>query len=224
MLNKIKAIKEQNNYSSNKNQIIVDNEKDMNNIFINYFKERQKYYKNINIRTPILDKIINETKICTELFVFQIKEEDYEIEPCFNVLKHVIEYFKSESVDEKKIGYICYKDNKQVIEAIYATLPSTEIYNKFKYRSDKFGNSSKKIRENYFKARSLAFQYFINLLLVETFKYDELPRVFFLLKNDNCAENEEDTENQENIERIYTKDQLPMDEKMVTSFLQMKWL
>ena len=60
--------------------------------------------------------------------------------------------------------------------------------------------------------------------MVETFKYDELPRVFFLLKNDNCAENEEDTENQENIERIYTKDQLPMDEKMVTSFLQMKWL
>ena len=67
------------------------------------------------------------------------------------------------------IGYICYKDNKQVIEAIYATLPSTEIYNKFKYRSDKFGNSSKKIRDNYFKARSLAFQYFINLLLIEGF-------------------------------------------------------
>ena len=48
--------------------------------------------------------------------------------------------------------------------------------------------------------------------MVETFKYDELPRVFFSLKNNNCAENEKDTENQENIEKTYTKDQLPMDE------------
>ena len=35
----------------------------MNDIFINYFKERQKYYKNKNNRTPILDKIINEKKL-----------------------------------------------------------------------------------------------------------------------------------------------------------------
>ena len=48
--------------------------------------------------------------------------------------------------------------------------------------------------------------------MVETFKYDELPRVFFRLKNDNCAENEEDTENEENVEKTYIKDQLPMDE------------
>ena len=105
MLDKIKAIKEENNYSSNENQIIVDNEKDMSDIFINFFKESKKI-KNKNIRTQILDKIINEKKIGTELFVFQIKEEDYEIEPYFNVLKDVIEYFKSEHVDEKKWIYL----------------------------------------------------------------------------------------------------------------------
>ena len=64
----------------------------------------------------------------------------------------------------KNNGYICYKDNKQVIETIYATLPSTELYkeitNKEKYRSDKFGNSSKKIRDNYFRAKEFSIPIF----------------------------------------------------------------
>ena len=74
----------------------------------------------------------------------------------------------------------------QPIEAIYATLPNEELYkeitNKHKYRQDDFYNTNKEIKDSYFKARGLAFEYFINTLLVDTFKFEELPRVFFRLK------------------------------------------
>lgn len=123
----------------------------MNNTFQNYFKKRKEYYKGKNIKTPILDKIINEKiMIDTELFVFKMNQKDYDIEPYNKVLNNVIEYFKSESVDENKIGYVCYKDKDQVIEAIYATLPNLELYNeitnKNKYKQDEISNSNKEIR------------------------------------------------------------------------------
>ena len=193
----------------------------MNNTFQNYFKKRQEYYKKKNIETPILDKIVYEkTMINTELFAFKINEKDYDIEPYNNVLKNVIEYFKSESVDESKIGYVCYKDKDQVVEAIYATLPNLELYNeitnKRKYKQDEFGDSSKEIRDSYFKARGLSFEYFINSLLMETFKFDELPRAFFRLKNQSFTKNDIDHKNEE----INKKKELSMDELDGTFFCQ----
>ena len=191
-INNNKESSDESNIEDNSN---INNDKVKNfineeNLLINYLKERQNYYSSKKYDTPILDKIIKgEIKITLNLFLKEIPD-NYKFEPYYPNLKEIInvinsnEKFQKEILNEKTIGYICYKNkNNKCVEGIYSNLDNSILYkeitdkSKFKNKDDIYDNDSNKA-DNYFKARGLSLEYYINCLLMIKFKQKELVESF----------------------------------------------
>ena len=187
--------------------------------FINYFKRRKEFYETKNFKTPILNDIIEgKINIDYNLFKFKIISGDFDIEPYNIVLQKIIDFFSDDKnydnqlLEKGNIGYACYKNKSEYIESIYAVLPNETLFenitNKKALKSDEFYDSKKELMESYFKVRGLALEYFINTTFVEIFKYQQLPRAFFHLKNnvENIKENNE--EDKKNIIEVDNKNKI----------------
>ena len=101
------------------------------------------------------------------------------------------EKFEREVLNEKTIGYICYKNkSNECVEGIYSNLDNSilyrEITDKSKFKKDDIYKNDQIIADNCFKARGLSLEYYINCLLMEKFKANKLPRVIYhFLTDDN---------------------------------------
>lgn len=160
--------------------------------YMDYFRKRKEFYNNKNIETPILDKIINEElQINFDLFI--LKEGDPTMfDQHYKNLKRIVENIfndKNKAYDEISkgtIGYFTHTFFDKKFEGIYATIPNDllfeEITNKSKFKRENFYIKNDDISDNCFKARGLSFEYYINDLIIKTFKFEDLPRVIFCFK------------------------------------------
>jgi len=157
--------------------------------YMDYFRKRKEFYNKKNIETPILDKIINEElKINFDLFI--VKEGDQTMfDQHYKNLKRIIEKnFNDknkicEEISKKTIGYFTHKIFGKKFEGIYATIPNDllfeEITNKSKFKPENFYNKNDDISDNCLTAVSLSFEYYINDLIIKTFRFEELSRVIY---------------------------------------------
>jgi len=156
--------------------------------YMDYFRKRKEFYNKKNIETPILDKITNEgLKINFDLFI--LKEGDPTMfDQHYKNLKRIIEKIFNdnnkacEEISKEKIGYFTHAFFGKKFEGIYATVPNDllfeEITNKSKFKRENFDN----ISDNCLKSRGLSFEYYINDLIIKTFRFEDLPRVIFWFK------------------------------------------
>ena len=160
--------------------------------YMDYFRKRKEFYNQKNIETPILDKIINEElKINFDLFILK---EGYPImfDQHYKNLKRIVEKIFNdnnkacEEIFKEKIGYFTHTIFGKKFEGIYATIPNDllfeEITNKSKFKQENFYNKNDDISDNCLKARGLSFEYYINDLIIKTFRFEDLPRVIFCFK------------------------------------------
>ena len=178
---------ENNSHKNNKDKNLIKNEK---NFLLNYLKERKNYYSSKKYDTPILDKIIaGEMKITLNTFLKE-NPDKYKFEPYYPNLIKIIDIinsndkFQKEILDEKTIGYICYKNkNNQCVEGIYSTLNNYMLYKEIteqsKFKKDDIYIDDPIISDNCFKTRGLSLEYYINCLLMNKFKQKELPRIIY---------------------------------------------
>ena len=199
---KQKKQKHHNEKNIEKNDIpnIINKEININNNFVNYFKERKIFYNKKGLKTEILDEIINKNiKIDQNLFAYKKSREEWIIDPYSQILEKIISIFEEnkniEIINNKIIGYFCFKNSKNhIFEGIYSIIPLDllfkEITDKMKFKPDKIDQANDAIENNIFKAKNLTFEYYINHLLINDFKFEELPRVFFYFKPHNTKDND----------------------------------
>ena len=160
--------------------------------YMDYFRKRKEFYNSKNIETPILDKIINE-EIQINFDLFILKEGDPAMfDQHYKNLKRIVEKIFNdknkacEEISKETIGYFTHTFFSKKFEGIYATIPNDllfeEIINKSKLKSENFLKKNDDISDNCFKARGLSFEYYINDLLIKTFRFEDLPRVIFCFK------------------------------------------
>ena len=159
---------------------------------MDYFRKRKEFYNNKNIETPILDKIINEElQINFDLFI--LKEGNPAMfDQHYKNLKRIVETIFNdknkvyEEISKETIGYFTHTFFNKKFEGIYATIPNDllfeEITNKLKFKPENFYIKNDDISDNCFKARGLSFEYYINDLIIKTFRFEDLPRVIFCFK------------------------------------------
>ena len=169
--------------------------------FIQYFKERKIFYNNKGLKTEILDDIINKNiKINLDLFAYKKCKEDWMIDQYYLILERIISIFDDannfEIINKKLIGYFCFKNaNNQIIERIYSIIPLDilfiEITDKMKYKPNPVAKYDD-ILINSKNAYFLNFEYYINDILINDLKLEELPRVFFYFNSPNIKEGKEE--------------------------------
>ena len=193
--NNEKEINSINNINININNNISGQSQSANDTrFIQYFKERKIFYNNKGLKTEILDDIINKNiKINLDLFAYKKCKEDWMIDQYYLILERIINIFDDlnnfEIINKKLIGYFCFKNtNNQIIEGIYSIIPLDilfiEITDKMKYKPNSVVKSDD-ILFNSKKAHFLNFEYYLNDILINDLKLEELPRLFFYFNSPN---------------------------------------
>ena len=159
---------------------------------MDYFRKRKEFYNNKNIETPILDKIINEElQINFDLFI--LKEGDPTMfEQYYKNLNRIVEKIFNdknkacEEISKETIGYFTHTFLDKKFEGIYATIPNDllfeEITSKSKFKRENFYIKNDDISDYCFKVRGLSFEYYINDLIIKTFRFEDLPRIIFCFK------------------------------------------
>ena len=159
---------------------------------MDYFRKRKEFYNKKNIETLILDKIINEElKFNFDLFILKEGGPTMFVQYYKNLKRIVEKIFNDknkicEEIFKETIGYFTHTIFGKKFEGIYSTNPNDllfeEITNKSKFKRENFYNKNDDISDNCLKARGLSFEYYINDLIIKTFRFEELPRVIFCFK------------------------------------------
>ena len=205
-----KEINSINNININNNNISCQTSNETR--FIKYFKERKIFYNNKGLKTEILDEIINKNlKINIDLFSYKKCKEDWMIDQYYLILERIINIFEDvnnfEIINKKLIGYFCFKNiSNQMIEGMYSVIPLDilfiEITDKMKYKPNIIAKSND-IQINSKKAHFLNFEYYINDILINDLKLEELPRLFFYLNSPNIKEGKETQHTLEELSGVY---------------------
>ena len=214
--NNEKEINSINNINININNNISGQPQSANDTrFIQYFKERKILYNNKGLKTEVLDDIINKNiKINLDLFAYKKCKEDWMIDQYYLILERIINIFDDvhnfEIINKKLIGYFCFKNtNNQIIEGIYSIIPLDilfiEITDKMKYKPCPSAKPDD-ILINSKKAHFLNLEYYINDILINDLKLEELPRVFFYFNSPNIKEGKEGNYKIEELSGVYYSD------------------
>ena len=218
--------KESKNKSNNnvKNDVKIQEVSDKidKSIIKEYFQKRKDYYSKKGYETPFLDALLEGTiEINKDIFLFKEPQKEYFIEPHYFNLKYLInifsdlEMFQKYVVKEKKFGYICYNAKKgknyALQEGIFGALQNSllykEITNKKKFEKVIFGENDKDIKDNAFKVRELALEYYINGIFLELLDQDELPRAIYNFDSKKLNKSlDEEKKIEEEIEEIIKKE------------------
>ena len=136
------------------------------------------------------------------------------IDQYYLILERIINIFDDvhnfEIINKKLIGYFCFKNtNNQIIEGIYSIIPLDilfiEITDKMKYKPSPAAKLDD-ILVNSKKAHFLNLEYYINDILINDLKLEELPRVFFYFNSPNIKEGKEGNYTIEELSGVYYSD------------------